>query len=61
MNAPTSQKDIRPARPNGVPFIDCDVHPAMRSPRDLEPYLSREWREHMAMFGNHSQIGRAHV
>lgn len=55
MNAPTSRTNLRPARPNGVPFIDCDVHPAMRSPRDLEPYLSREWREHMALFGNHSR------
>ena len=55
MNAPAKSSDLRPAKSNGVPFIDCDVHPAMRSPADLLPYLSKQWREHMALFGNHSR------
>ena len=55
MNAPARAGDVRPAKSNGVPFIDCDVHPAMRSPADLMPYLSRQWRDHMSLFGNHSR------
>jgi predicted TIM-barrel fold metal-dependent hydrolase len=31
--------------------IDCDVHHALKSHKDLHPYLSRRWREHMASFG----------
>ena len=32
--------------------IDCDVHHALRSPKDLYPYLSARWREHLATYGS---------
>ncbi len=33
-------------------LIDCDVHHALRSPKDLYPYLSARWREHLATYGS---------
>ncbi len=32
-------------------LIDCDVHHALRSPRDLHPWLSQRWRDHLATYG----------
>lgn len=32
-------------------IIDCDVHHAMRSPADLNPFLERRWREHLETHG----------
>ncbi len=33
-------------------IVDCDVHHATRSPRDLYPYLSQKWRDHLATYGS---------
>ena len=33
-------------------IVDCDVHHAMRSPQDLNPFLSQKWREHLATYGS---------
>ena len=27
-------------------MIDCDIHPNLKSPKALHPYLSERWREH---------------
>ena len=32
-------------------IIDSDIHPALRSPRDLDPFLSAHWRKHIAEYG----------
>jgi predicted TIM-barrel fold metal-dependent hydrolase len=37
--------------------IDCDIHPAFRTPNELDPYLPARWREHMANFGPHLRHG----
>jgi hypothetical protein len=34
-----------------IPIIDCDVHHAMRSPKDLFPYLPRQHQERIADLG----------
>jgi predicted TIM-barrel fold metal-dependent hydrolase len=34
-----------------IPIIDCDVHHAMRSPKDLYPYLPRQYQERIADLG----------
>jgi uncharacterized protein len=34
-----------------IAIADCDIHPAQRSPRDLDPWLPAVWREHLATFG----------
>jgi hypothetical protein len=33
-------------------IIDCDVHHALRSPKDLHPYLPARWRVHLATYGS---------
>jgi predicted TIM-barrel fold metal-dependent hydrolase len=38
-------------------IIDCDIHPAQRSPTELHPFLSARWREHMTIFGEHTRHG----
>jgi predicted TIM-barrel fold metal-dependent hydrolase len=32
-------------------IIDSDIHPTLRSPRDLDPFLSERWRKHIAEYG----------
>src|SRR5262245_30272113 len=38
-------------------IVDCDIHPAFRTPKDLHPFLPERWREHMATFGEHLRHG----
>ena len=33
-------------------LIDCDVHHALRSLKDLSPHLSKRWRDHLATYGS---------
>ncbi|HSU04665.1 MAG TPA: amidohydrolase family protein [Acetobacteraceae bacterium] len=37
-------------------LIDCDVHHAMRSPRDLDPYLAQKWRDHLGTYGSRKPV-----
>src|SRR3569833_1539746 len=32
-------------------IADCDIHPAVKSMADLEPWLSRKWIEHFRTYG----------
>jgi predicted TIM-barrel fold metal-dependent hydrolase len=32
-------------------IVDCDIHPAVRSMADLEPWLSRRWIDHFKTYG----------
>ena len=34
-----------------IKLIDCDVHHALKSHRDLYPYLARRWRDHFDSYG----------
>jgi uncharacterized protein len=38
-------------------IVDCDIHPAFRTPKDLLPFLPERWRDHMATFGEHLRHG----
>jgi hypothetical protein len=38
-------------------IVDCDIHPAFRSPAELHPFLPTRWREHMTTFGEHVRHG----
>ncbi len=38
-------------------IVDCDIHPAYRTPADLHPFLEARWREHMTTFGEHLRQG----
>ena len=41
----------RPAPSRPPAFIDCDLHNELDSTRDLYPYLSRRWRDHLDTYG----------
>ena len=43
--------------PSGLAIVDCDIHPAFRTPADLHPFLPARWREHMTTFGEHVAMG----
>jgi len=32
-------------------IVDCDIHPAVRSMADLEPWLEKKWIEHYKTYG----------
>ncbi len=33
--------------------IDCDIHPAMTSWKEIHPYLEKRWIDHLAVYGSH--------
>jgi hypothetical protein len=51
MNKPVPEHQVKAGQRLG--FVDCDIHPVQRSPKDLFPYLSAQWREHAETFGPH--------
>ena len=40
-------------------IIDSDIHPTLRMEKDLDPYLSTRWRNHIAEYGKLGHIGYA--
>ena len=32
-------------------IVDCDIHPTMRSNKELYPWLAERWRQHLADYG----------
>ena len=55
MNKPVPERETKTAQRLG--FVDCDLHPVQRTPKDLFPYLSARWREHAESFGGHLCAG----
>src|ERR1700704_2420005 len=45
--APSRQEDGDAA----LGFIDCDIHPNLKSPTALYPYLPKRWQEHLSRYG----------
>jgi len=43
--AVTAEGDVREQRRTVSPFIDCDVHNALPSPKALRPYLAERWHK----------------
>lgn len=37
--------------PTRLRVIDCDIHPSLRAPDDLNPFLPQRWRQHLAEYG----------
>ncbi|HEY0418058.1 MAG TPA: amidohydrolase family protein, partial [Acetobacteraceae bacterium] len=47
--------------PAKLRIIDSDIHPSLRSEKDLNPFLSARWRQHIAEYGKLSHrpyVGR---
>jgi predicted TIM-barrel fold metal-dependent hydrolase len=40
-----------------LPVIDCDIHPNLKSPDALDPYLSERWRRHRQTIGGRGFSG----
>jgi uncharacterized protein len=40
----------------GPGIVDCDIHPNMRSPKDLNPWLATEWQRHLTTFGAQARV-----
>jgi predicted TIM-barrel fold metal-dependent hydrolase len=34
-----------------IGLVDCDIHPTVRSMKDLYPYMPKRWHEHIDSFG----------
>lgn len=58
MNVKLRPRDMqdRPARAAQT-VIDCDIHPAQKSPADLHPFLEARWREHLQQYGMRARRG----
>ncbi|MEX2641831.1 MAG: amidohydrolase family protein [Acetobacterales bacterium] len=35
-----------------IAIADCDIHPCVGSPRELDPYLAKRWQQEFATFGS---------
>src|SRR5258707_7563648 len=44
-------------RRTDLAVIDCDIHPALKSPKALHPYLSERWRVHRDTIGDRGFAG----
>jgi len=53
MNAPLREQKAA----QKLMIVDCDIHPIQRSAKDLYPFLSKHWREHLETFGGHVRQG----
>ena len=45
--------DVLERRPDAdarIGIIDTDIHPYMKTPRDLDPYLSARWRKYLSEY-----------
>jgi predicted TIM-barrel fold metal-dependent hydrolase len=56
-----SQEAVAPVRerPARAGIVDCDVHPTVRGPADLKPYLSERWWSHYQTYGLRPRHGMA--
>src|ERR1051326_822446 len=52
----TTREVVTPARTRRA-LIDCDFHDELDSIKDLYPYLSQRWREHIETYGTRGPSG----
>ena len=48
--------DRAKAQPVRAGIVDCDIHPTMRSKKELDPWLPERWRKHLAEYGHQVRI-----
>jgi predicted TIM-barrel fold metal-dependent hydrolase len=51
MNVTTELRERQAGPSSKLAIIDSDIHPSLRTPRDLDPFLSARWRKHIAEYG----------
>jgi predicted TIM-barrel fold metal-dependent hydrolase len=54
MNVVVDQSKLPSTRAK-LRFVDCDIHPSMRSPADLKPFLEKRWWDHLTRYGSHAR------
>ena len=57
MNQPVRDASPDTAAISRLAIADGDIHPAVRSPKDLEPWLAQRWRDHLATYGASRRMG----
>jgi predicted TIM-barrel fold metal-dependent hydrolase len=55
MNINVSLREPQSTAKSHLGFVDCDVHPQIRSQADLYPYLPQRWVEHAKTVGSRSR------
>src|SRR5438874_7753892 len=53
----TLQQPPATVQPTRLAVIDCDIHPNLKSPKALHPYLSERWRRHRDTIGDRGYAG----
>ena len=53
--------DLARQQQASLKIIDGDIHPALRSPADLKPYLSARWWEHFQIYGGRRRSGMSYA
>jgi uncharacterized protein len=38
---------------NRLRIVDCDVHPSIAKPADIEQFMTKRWAEHLRTYGSH--------
>src|SRR5262245_29362520 len=62
LSEPQSESAANPERQgkSRLKIIDGDVHPALRTPAELKPYLSQRWWEHFQTWGGRRRSGMSY-
>ena len=55
MNVAVTDRQPDTAAPSNLGFVDCDVHPFVKSSADFDPFLSQRWRDLRASIGTRSR------
>jgi predicted TIM-barrel fold metal-dependent hydrolase len=59
LERPVTKPSREPARGGAIRtgIVDCDVHPTVKAPSDLRPYLSDRWWRHLSTYGPRPRHG----
>ena len=47
----TAELERQSARAAQLAIVDCDIHPVVKTPTELHPYLPERWRTHLKRYG----------
>ena len=51
IDRPIPQQEV--AAQSRLRIIDCDVHPSIHAPADIEQFMTKRWAEHLRTYGSH--------
>jgi predicted TIM-barrel fold metal-dependent hydrolase len=59
MNVTVRDASPQHAQQSHLGFVDCDVHPFIKSAAEFDPFLSERWKQHRRTIGGRSRAGLA--